>query len=89
MANPSVLSVDEETDPAVLCGWLQSLVQNTQDFFIRIPNPDAHQRLMLWDELTFMHMLVARIELVVLGLDFKAHQQKQDETIKGRRVIPE
>lgn len=89
MANPSVLSVDEETDLAQICGWLQSLVQTTQDFFIRVPNPDAHQRLMLWDELTFMHLLVSRIEVVVLGLDFEAYQEKQSEMIKGRKVVQE
>ena len=81
--------VSEETDPATLCGILSGLVESTGEFFRKIPSPDAHQRLMLWDELTFMSLVIARIELVVLGLDFEAAKEKQTATIKGRKVVPE
>lgn len=87
MPKRSLVQIEEETDPLALCNYLASLVDSTQQFFERIPNPSFHQRVLLWDELTFMHLIITRIEVTMLGLDLEDAKERQDESIKDRRVV--
>jgi hypothetical protein len=81
------LHLESETDPVVLSRALKREAEPLSTFFSSFPNPDAHQRTLLWDKLTYMHTIIAKIELVVLGLDFESYKAEQNEKIQNRRVV--